>query len=39
MQYTISKEADKKIQKDMEFIVKAVREKIPGTISIILTGG
>ena len=39
MKYTFSKEADKKIEKDMKFIVKSIKEKIPSVISIILTGG
>ena len=34
MQYTIYKEADKKISKDMEIIVKEIRREIPDTISI-----
>ncbi len=39
IKYTISPEADKKIQGDMDLICKEIREKIPKVISIILTGG
>jgi len=39
MKYTISKQADERIERDMQFICKEVLEKIKGTESIILTGG
>jgi len=38
MKYTVSEQADKKIQKDMDIIVKELG-KIPGVLSIVLTGG
>lgn len=39
MQYTQVKKANLKIHQDMEFIIKEIKERIPSTISIILTGG
>jgi len=39
MQYTISKQADRKIANDMEIIVQEIMKSIPQTISIMLTGG
>ena len=38
MEYTVSKEGDKKVEKDMSIIVNELK-KIPKVISIILTGG
>ncbi len=37
--YTVSDEADKKIQSDMDFIVSEIKKADPEVISIILTGG
>ena len=37
--YTVSDEADKKIQSDMDFVVSEIRKRDPEVISIILTGG
>ncbi len=39
MRYTISNQANKKIQKDMDFICKEIKSRIKGVLSIILTGG
>ncbi len=39
MKYTLSKQADKKIEGDMKFIVEEIKKRIPSTISIFLTGG
>ena len=39
MKYTISKQADKKINSDMKKIVREIEKRIPSAISIILTGG
>ena len=39
MNYTLFKEADKKIEGDMKLICEEIRRKIPRVISIILTGG
>ena len=37
--FTQSREADKKIEKDMEIICSEIRKKIPEVLSVILTGG
>jgi len=34
-----NQDADQGVQKDMDFIVKSLREKIPGVLGIYLTGG
>ncbi|MBT3404860.1 hypothetical protein HN832_01985 [archaeon] len=39
MQYTFSKEADKKVAEDLEIIIKEIRNRVPKVLSIILTGG
>jgi hypothetical protein len=39
MKYTISKQSDERVEKDMQLICKEILEKIKGTESIILTGG
>jgi len=39
MKYTISKEADKKIEEDMRIICDELKRRIPNVLSIILSGG
>jgi len=38
MKYTVSSEANAKVERDMDVIVKEIRGRIPGVLSVILTG-